>query len=126
MTKVVTSEDCGNSPKNIFVQEVTIALIKCDAKFALRSVAENIRWDIIGRTSVEGRDNLGAELERLTKEKPVELIINHVVTHGKAGAANGILKLQSGQQIAFCNVYEFTNAKGDAIQRITSYNVVTG
>ena len=28
MTRVIIGEDCGNSPKNIFVQEMTVALQK--------------------------------------------------------------------------------------------------
>ncbi len=123
MTKVITSEDCGNSPKNIFVQELTIALAKGDLKFVSTSVADDIRWEIIGKTPIEGRDDLAAELERSAQVKSTELVIEHVLTHGKAGAVNGTLKLKSGKTVAFCHVYEFTNAKGNIVQQITSYKV---
>jgi hypothetical protein len=123
MTKVITSEDCGNSPKNIFVQDVTIALAQGDRTFVLNSVTDNIRWNIVGENAMEGREDLAAELERTVQAKPAELVVDHVVTHGKAGAVNGTLKLKSGQVIAFCNVYEFTNAKAETIQQITSYKV---
>jgi hypothetical protein len=49
------------------------------------------------------------------------LTIHHVVTHGKAGSVDGILQLQDGGSVAFCDVYEFTNAKGTAVRAITSY-----
>ncbi len=77
MTKVITSDDCGNSPKNIFVQNLTIALAKGDLKFVLRSVADNIRWNVIGEKTMEGRDDLATELQRIAQEKPSELSIQH-------------------------------------------------
>lgn len=43
MTKVITSEDCGNSPKNIFLEKLTIAFAKNDFKFILNSVTDDIR-----------------------------------------------------------------------------------
>jgi hypothetical protein len=36
MTKVILSEDCGNSPKNIFLKDLSIAIAKEDKKFILR------------------------------------------------------------------------------------------
>ena len=48
MTRVIIGEDCGNSPKNIFVQEITIALANGDVKSVLNSVTEDIRWSIVG------------------------------------------------------------------------------
>jgi hypothetical protein len=126
MIKVITSEDCGNSPKNIFVQAFSIALAKGDQKFIFSSAAEDVRWDIMGQGHIEGRDDLAAKMNQLAKEKPVEVFIHHVVTHGKAGAVNGTLKLKSGKTISFCHVYEFTNTKGEGIQQITSYEIETG
>ncbi|MBN2117999.1 MAG: hypothetical protein JW730_15585, partial [Anaerolineales bacterium] len=35
MTKIIVSEDCGNSPKNIFIEKMTAAFAKRDAKFLL-------------------------------------------------------------------------------------------
>ena len=56
MTRVITSEDCGNSPKNIFVQDLTIALTKRDSKFILDNVTDDIRWNIVGDKLIEGKD----------------------------------------------------------------------
>jgi hypothetical protein len=47
--------------------------------------------------------------------------IHHVVTHGKAGAVNGTMKLKDGRSRQFCDVHEFTNAKGTSVRAITSY-----
>ena len=48
MTRVTISEDCGNSPKNIFVQELTIAFAKADSRFLLKNVTDDVLWNILG------------------------------------------------------------------------------
>lgn len=121
MTKVITSEDCGNSPKNIFVQDITIAFAKGDSKFLLDNVTNDIRWNRIGDKLVQGKDDFAEALEEMKKEKTAQLTLHHVATHGKAGAVNGSIKLKNGKTYAFCDVYEFSNAKGIAIKEITSY-----
>jgi hypothetical protein len=45
----------------------------------------------------------------------------HIATHGKAGAINGRRKLKDGGIHAFCDVCEFSNAKGMSVKEITSY-----
>ena len=49
-----------------------------------------------------------------------ELTIRHAVTHGKAGAVDGSIKSEDGRSHAFCDVYEFSSAKGTTVKEITS------
>ena len=121
MTKVITSEDCGNSPKNIFVQDLTIALAKVDSKFLLDNVTDDIRWNRIGDKLIQGKDDFAEALEGIKKDKADQLTVHHVATHGKAGAVNGTTQLKDGKTYAFCDVYEFSNSKGIAVKEITSY-----
>jgi hypothetical protein len=121
MTKIIRSEDCGNSPKNIFLEKLTIAIAKGDAKFILRSITEDARWTIVGERVIEGQEALAESLERIKHNEIAELTMYHIATHGKAGAVNGRLKLKGGRTQAFCNVYEFGNAKGVNVREITSY-----
>ena len=121
MTKVIIGEDCGNSPKNIFVQEITIALAKGDVKSVLNSVTDDIRWNIVGDSVIQGKDRFAEALEEKKNDKAVELKIDHIATHGKAGAADGRIIRKSKKKYAFCHVYEFSNAKGIAVKEITSY-----
>jgi len=121
MTRVIVSADCGNSPKNIFLQQLTIAFAKGETGFILSSVTEDIRWNLVGEKLVQGKDDFAKALEQITKAKVAELTIHHVVTHGKAGAVNGTRKLNSGETRAFCDVYEFSGAKGTSVREITSY-----
>ncbi len=49
MAKITASEDCSNSPKNLFVQNVSIALAVSDIAMILDSVTEDVCWNIIGK-----------------------------------------------------------------------------
>lgn len=120
MTRVIIGEDCGNSPKNIFVQEITIALAKGDVKSVLNSVTEDIRWSIVGDRVLQGTEQFVEALQEKKNEKVVELKIQHIATHGKTGAVDGTLKFKNKSH-AFCHMYEFNNAKGNAVKEITSY-----
>jgi hypothetical protein len=121
MTKIIISEDCGNSPKNIIVQEITIAFAKGDSRFIVGKVMDDFRWNIIGDQLLEGKDRLAEALDKMKKDPVEVLTIRHIATHGKAGAVDGTLRLENGRVCAFCNVYEFSNSKGSAIKEITSY-----
>lgn len=119
MPKIIISEDCGNSPKNIFVQELTIALGSGDVSSVLNRVTDDIRWNILGERVIQGKDHLAEALEKANKV--VELSVHHVATHGRAGAVNGARKFKNKNAQAFCHVYEFRDAKGTSIKEITSY-----
>lgn len=121
MIKVNTSPDCGNSPKNLFIQKVTIAFATGDVHTLLNAVADDIALDIAGAGTVQGKSELTKTLKGLTSEAAIELTIEHVVSHGKAGAVNGYLERKNDTRLSFCNVYEFTSAKGDCVKKITSY-----
>jgi len=121
MTKIIVSADCGNSPKNVFIEKLTAAFAKRDAKFILGNVTDDIRWNIVGDTLIEGKDNFAAILGQMKNEKVLELTIRHIATHGKAGAVDGTVILEDGKIRAFCDVYEFSGAKGTAVKEITSY-----
>ena len=121
MTKVIISEDCGNSPKNIFLQKLTIAFAKGDSRFILDSVTDDIRWEIVGDRLIDGKEHLSEALQKMKNNNAVELTIHHVATHGKAGAVDGKIKRKDGSLHAFCDVYDFQGAKAILIRAITSY-----
>ena len=124
MTKIIRSEDCGNSPKNKFVENIEIAIAKNDTKFLMSVIDPDIHWHIIGQKSAQGTNEF---LETLTKffqpSEIAEIFISHVMTHGKAGSVNGSRKHKNGKVFEFCTVYEFSNAKGTSIKEITHYAI---
>ena len=121
MTKIIKSDDCGNSPKNLLVESISIALARGDGRSLSGSVTDDIRWNIIGTDLLQGKEGFDARLEQLKNDKVTEIVIQHVATHGKAGAVNGTKKLKNGKTYAFCDVYEFSGVKGTSVQEITSY-----
>ena len=121
MTRVIVSEDCGNSPKNLFLQKLTIAFADRDTKFILESVTDDIRWNILSDNLIEGKDNFAKALEKPKNATTREISMHHIATHGQAGFVNGIKQFRNGKTYAYCDVYTFNNAKGTTVKEITSY-----
>jgi len=121
MTKIISSPYCGNSPKMEFLKEFNIAFAKGNVKFITENVTDDILWNIIGDRKIEGKEKFREELEKMKSEKASELIIDQILSHGKEGATNGIMKMQNGKKYAFSDFYKFNGAKGAKIKSITSY-----
>ena len=121
MPKIIIGKDCGNSPKNILLKDMVVAMMKGDTKFFLATVTDDIRWDIIGSPLLQGKDEVAKALERMKGDKDTTLTISHIATHGKAGAVDGTIKLGNGKTLAFCDVFEFNSSTGKSIREITSY-----
>ena len=121
MIKVISSPNCGNSPKMEFLKDFNIAFAKGDVKFITENVTDEIVWNIIGDRKIEGKEKFTEELEQMKSEKATELTIDQVLSHGKEGAVNGIIKMQNEKKYAFSDFYKFKGAKGLIIKSITSY-----
>ncbi|MEM5773939.1 MAG: nuclear transport factor 2 family protein [Anaerolineaceae bacterium] len=122
MTKVKLHEDCGNSPKNLLLQQMTIAMTAADGQFFHDCTTENLTWKQVGGPFVQGQAQFLESLRGyLQAERVLELSIEHVVNHGKAGAVDGTAKTEHGRIFAFCNVYEFDSVRGAKISAVTSY-----
>lgn len=121
MTKIVSSPNCGNSPKMEFLKEFNIAFAKGNIEYITENVADEIDWNIIGNRKIEGKEKFIKELEKMKSEKATELIIDQILSHGKEGATNGIMKMENGKKYAFSDFYKFKGAKGAVIKSITSY-----
>jgi hypothetical protein len=122
MTRISISKDCGNSPKNLFLQKMTLAFAKSDQKFLQASLTEDIYWNVLGEKITQGRENLLEKLHWFDDELE-ELTVQHALTHGKVGAVDGKVKLNTGKNYAFCDVYEFTDTKGTRVKVIVSYRI---
>lgn len=121
MTKIISSPNCGNSPKMEFLKEFNIAFATGKVDFITQCVTDDIIWNIIGKKKIEGKEKFTEELEKMKSEKVAELMIDQIMSHGKEGAANGILKMQNGKKYAFSDFYKFKGAKAGKIKSITSY-----
>lgn len=117
MTHITISKDCGNSPKNIFLQKMTIAPVREEVDVLGASVSGDIRWNTLGGPLVQGREAFVMAFAS-RYENSEEMTILHVMTHGKAGAVDCRVRLNDGKVYAFCDVYEFTNARGECIRKL--------
>ncbi len=119
--KVIRSSDCGHSPKQKLVEDMSVALAGADAGLIDSLTVPELVWLRIGKKPVEGQD---AVLSAIRKSGPAtEVAIERVVSHGRAGAINGIIT-RSGKRTAFCHMFEFNNAKGTHVKSISTYSVV--
>lgn len=117
MIEVQGSKDCGNSPKNKFVQDVAVA-IECGESVP-DAFSEDATWEQSTARPMSGRE---AILESLaSRPKPKAVIVQHAISHGKAGAASGEVTLANGTTRRFCHVFEFTTAKANRIAAVRSY-----
>jgi hypothetical protein len=123
MTKIIRSEDCGNSPKNKFVEDLEVAFAEQDLDFILNSVTDDIIWKVAGQVTTEGKEELLQWLQQAENDKVDEVRITHAITHGKTGAANGTRKLKNKTVSEFCTFYEFNNAKASKVKEIVHYEV---
>ena len=120
MAEIHVDTDCGNSPKREFIKAFNIAFARQDFKFILESITDDVTLNIIGDKKIEGNEAFKKELE-LMQQEISSLHLHQILSHGKEGAANGIIKMKNGKKYAFADFYIFSSAKGAKIKALTSY-----
>jgi hypothetical protein len=120
--KIVRSKDCGNSPKNRLIEDLAVALATGDADTVARLTTDDAEWRIVGVGELRGRAAIVAALATVDRGAASTLKIVHALSHGRAGAANGVLE-HDGKRTDFCDLFEFANTKGTSISRMTSYRI---
>lgn len=120
MAKIVKSDDCGNSPKNLLVQSLAIAIETANASAFSRCVSPDVVWAVPGRRSIAGKAACLAYLKS-RKSGLKQLRIRRAISHGRAGAADGVIIPKAGPASSFCHVVDFASIKGDRISSISSY-----
>jgi hypothetical protein len=123
MPEIKRSKECGNSPKNQLLQNLVIAFACADVSQISELVTSDVRWLPVGRKPVSGAEAISKAITRYGPATRVT--IDHVISHGKAGAVNGVIEFGRKQR-AFCYVFEFGSAKGSNVRGITSYSVAFG
>lgn len=121
MLKINVKTDCGHSPKRTFLRDFNIAFGKGDATFIIAHVTDDIVWEMMGERTIEGKDSFSKAINEMKEKEVAEITIEKVVTHGKEGAVNGIMKMNDGKQYAFADFYEFKNTTSTTINTMTSY-----
>ncbi|SDN09677.1 nuclear transport factor 2 family protein [Kriegella aquimaris] len=121
MTKIISCPNCGNSPKMEFLKQFNIAFAEGNVTFLMENVTDDIVWNIIGERKIVGIEAFTEELEKMQSVKVSELKLDQILSHGKEGAANGVMTMENGKHYAFSDFYVFQSAKGEKVKAITSY-----
>jgi hypothetical protein len=121
--KIEIPVDCGNSPRKNFIKEFNLAFAKGDIDFILEHVDDEIVWEMVGETTLLGKDSISSFLREVTKEKTDSLKIQSIITHGRDASSNGTITSINGKTVAFCDVYKFKNLKNNILKKIQSYGV---
>ena len=119
--KVIRSSDCGHSPKQKLLEDMSIALAGADAGLIDSLTVPELVWLHVGGKPVEGQD---AVLSAIRKSGPAtEVAIDRVASHGRAGAVNGIIT-RGSKRTGFCHMFEFNNTKGTHLKSISTYSAI--
>ncbi|KZZ65573.1 MULTISPECIES: nuclear transport factor 2 family protein [unclassified Sulfitobacter] len=116
MVHVKGSRDCGNSPKNTFSQTIGVAIES--GEFLEEAFADDMIWEQQGGETI-GSEAVKAALAEV--DQPVSIVVEHAITHGRAGATSGLATLPDGKTRRYSHVIEFTNTKANKVAKIKSY-----
>ncbi|WP_204464875.1 hypothetical protein [Shouchella xiaoxiensis] len=59
-----------------------------------------------------------------SKEKPSEITILSVITHGKFASIDGVVNYSNGKPLSFCDVFTFTSASNKGVvKEVRSYHI---
>ena len=120
VTEVIRNARCGLSPKNELLEAFSIAVARADLLLLADLLSDDVTWLPVGGRPVTGKDKV---CRAITRYSPATtLSIDHVVSHGRDGAVDGIAEFGRKRR-AFCHVFEFGNAKGTQIAAIRTYSV---
>lgn len=123
MTRIIKNVDCGNSPKNSFIQEFEAAFAAVDIDQLVEWVSDDIRWIGVGQTEVHDVDNFEGMLMMMKPEHIEEYVIEGAISHGDQGCAWGRMTEANGAVYEFCDVFSFENHKAERIKEIKSFSI---
>lgn len=116
-TKITTSGQCKNSPKNQALESIALALLTADGSEVSNWLCGDTHWYL-----ETGELLIGEKiLPHLNGHNVPETIeVTHVITHGKSGAVNTLLVSKAGK-FRRCDLIEFSTVKMNKIAKIMTY-----
>lgn len=113
-------EMCNDSPRRKLIVQLHIGFAEGRMAKVMPFLSDDVVWDMAGGKTLHGSGEVSDFLLRLQQQKADRLVIQHMVTHGKLAACNGILQFGS-RELRFAGFYEFTSAGSATVKKITSY-----
>ncbi len=123
MPNITVRPDCNNAPKKALLRDFISAFANADIDGILSPMSDDIVWNLVGDSVIEGKENVRALLEAMQGIGTSDLVIESIITHGREAVVNGVIRSNSGQAHAFCDVVRFTSAGSMKIKTMTSYSI---
>lgn len=112
-----------------FLHRFNEAFSRSDTEYIIAQVTDDIVWNMVGESIIRGKEEFTKSIQTMKSEDTHEFKINHMITHGKTAAVDGIMKVtdKSGKVkiYAFCDIYLLSSHKDGKIKEMTSYVVET-
>jgi hypothetical protein len=124
MARIICKADCSNSPKKEILKKINEAFAAGDPSMIDEYVAENVALTIIGDSTWKGKQELKEMIPQMSGSETDEWEIFSIITHGKEGAVNGMIKTAEAVY-EFCDVYEFVSAGKNIVKSIKSFVIKT-
>lgn len=123
--KMIIPKGCDNAPRKQVVIDFTVAILTQQAGIIKEYAHESINWyQLKEQKKLEGLSSFMTALKDENRLKVACLEIYQVITHGKYASINGVLSLENGGKVDFCDVYTFSSAgKSGKIKEVKSYQV---
>ncbi|PBB04647.1 hypothetical protein [Salimicrobium humidisoli] len=123
--ELIIPKGCDNAPRKQILIDFTVAIIKQQDDIIKEFADESIIWyQLKDNKKITGRNSFITFLQEKNKEIVDCLEIYQVITHGKDASINGVISLENGTKIDFCDVYQFSNAaKSGKVKEIKSYRL---
>ena len=122
-TRILLPPDCGNSPRNILVAELAVALALGDGKAIRARVTDTVTWQVAGGAPNVGVEAVVAAAATMARKRPETVTILHAISHGKTGAVHGSLSYGK-LTVQFVDLIELTGAAGKKATQVTSFHAV--
>lgn len=118
--KIKRSKDCGNSPKNIQVENLFIYIVDNDRRNIDPYVNRKLTITFPnGQTLTENLDKL--RFFEFTTSKTSTLEILSIASHGKVGAVNGMVQLTKKERRYVSAFFEFTSVSAKLLAKMHLY-----
>lgn len=118
---VIGSLNCDNAPKRKIIRDYLIAAASGNLPLLNTILSDSFYWIVPGKKPLEGKDLFIKMILKEQKELST-LEIKSILTHGKEGAAHGILTTKTGDKVYFSTIFRFKNHQKNApISEITSF-----
>lgn len=123
--KLIIPKGCDNAPRKQIVIDFTVAILKQQNEIIKEYADESIIWyKLKDNKKIEGQCSLITTLQDENKNIIDCLEIYQVITHGKLASINGVISLENGTKIDFCDVYMFSNTgRSGKVKEIKSYRL---